>query len=149
MKGSFMKKYLVAMVACACFSMPAFAEQIGRMGSGGCDMTENASVSINFNGSDKDVTAVKNKLDDKINEIKALAEKEHFDKFEVQSNNYSINSTSNGDSDSLFQYSGSASFTIQPADKALDFMGVLTKKGYHASVNVSSYHNGGCNAVLR
>ena len=107
---------------------------------------ENAQVSVMFNGVDMDVAAVRTKLDAKVAEVKALAEEQHFSKLVLQSYNYNINANYNGGngSEMHYQYSGNFSFAILPADRAVDFMQMLAKKGYQTSVNVSSYNNGNC-----
>jgi uncharacterized protein YggE len=149
-----MKKYMGAiaiMIACTGMSMPANAEKVSRPAAdASCPMSETATVSINFNGFDKDIAAIKLRLDAKIDGVKALAEEQHFDKFDIQSINYNINSNyNNGDGDSMYQYNGNASFQILPAARAFDFMAVLAKKGYHANVNVSSNRNGNCNPIMQ
>src|SRR5262249_36509798 len=68
-------------------------------------------------------------------------------KVELQSTNYSINSQNNGGS-MQFQISGSVSFTITPPDKAPDVMAALTKKGYQASLNMSTNRGGPCGASV-
>jgi len=113
---------------------------------------ENAQVSVMFNGVDMDVAAVRSKLDAKVAEVKALAEEQHFTKLVLQSYNYNINANYSAGvgSEMHFQYSGNFSFVILPADRAVDFMQMLAKKGYQASVNVSSYNNAGnCNQIER
>jgi hypothetical protein len=91
------------------------------------------------------VTAAKATLDEKIAEVKALAADQHFAKFDTQSFNYNINAYNrNSGGDAQFQYTGNASFVIQPSDKAVDFMALLVKKGYRASVNVNSFNSGLC-----
>ncbi len=140
-----MKKSLLilsSIFVCALVNLPIHAKSMG------CGLTENATISISFNGNDSDAAAVKNKLDSKIHEIEELAKGMALDKFEVQSMNYNINPINNGEGDSdsnRYQYSGSAGFVILPADKAVDLMVVLSKKGYHPSINVSSYRNGNGN----
>ncbi len=105
---------------------------------------ENAMVSVSFNGMETDVSTARTKVDAKMAELKALAQEEGFTKLVVQSHNLNINTNYNGGagSDIHYQYNGSISFSVLPADKALDFMQALAKKGYQASVNVSSYNNG-------
>lgn len=112
---------------------------------------ENASLSVSFNGVDKDVSAAKSKLDAKIAEVKSLAGEEQFTKFDVQSYNYSINANYNGSygGEMQFQYNGNATFAVLPADKAVEFMAVLAKKGYQTSVSVSSYNSGNCSPSSR
>jgi hypothetical protein len=130
-------------VACLGFSVSAMAQT--RLPSVGTCQNETAQISVNFTGIEKDVTAAKAMLDEKIAEVKALATDQHFEKFDVQSFNYNINAYNrNTGGDAQFQYTGNANFVILPAEKAVDFMAMLVKKGYRASVNVNSYNNGSC-----
>jgi hypothetical protein len=107
---------------------------------------ENAQVSVSFTGVEKDVTAAKAALDAKIAEVKSLADEQSFTKFELQSHNYNMNTNANRNSggDPQVQYSGNASFSIVPADKAVEFMSLLVKRGYRVNVNINSYNNGSC-----
>lgn len=126
------------------FAKVAFAERAAYSAAvAGC-MTENAQVSINFNGVEADANVVKAKFDSKMAEIEKLLKEAALDKFEMQSMNYNISPQNyGGGSSSLFQYNGSFSYTIAPSAKATTLMADLTKKGYQASVNVSAYRNGG------
>lgn len=133
----------VAAVVVACLGLTAPAMAQTRLPSNCQNQT--AQISVNFTGIEKDVTAAKATLDEKIAEVKALAVDQHFEKFDVQSYNYNINAYNRGAAgDPQFQYNGNASFVILPPDKAVDFMALLVKKGYKASVNVNSYNNGSC-----
>ncbi len=107
---------------------------------------ETAQISVNFNGTERDVAAAKAAVDAKTAEIKSLAEEQGFTKFEVQSHNISISSNSNRNAsgDPMVQYNGNTSFTVVPADKAVDFMSLLVKRGYRVSININSYNNGSC-----
>jgi hypothetical protein len=130
-------------VACLGFTVPAMAQK--TLPSNGTCQNQSAQISITFSGIEKDVTAAKATLDEKIAEVKALATDQHFEKFDVQSFNYNINAYNRGAAgDAQFQYTGNASFIILPPDKAVDFMALLVKKGYRASVNVNSFNNGSC-----
>jgi uncharacterized protein YggE len=106
-------------------------------------MTENAQISINFNGVETDASVVKTKFDGKMAEIEKLLKEAGLDKFEMQSMNYSINPQNyGGGGNSMFSYNGSLSYMVQPSGKATTLMAELTKKGYQTSVNVSAYRNG-------
>lgn len=134
---------VAVVVACLGFSVPAMAQT--RLPATGTCQNETAQISVNFTGIEKDVTAAKAMLDEKIAEVKALAVDQHFEKFDVQSFNYNINAYNRGAAgDAQFQYTGNANFMILPPEKAVDFMAMLVKKGYRASVNVNSYNNGSC-----
>lgn len=107
---------------------------------------ENAQVSVSFSGMDTDVATARSRMDAKIAEIKGLAQEQQFTKLVLQSHNYNINTSySGGNAGELrYQYNGNISFSILPADKAVDFMQLLAKKGYQTSVNVNGYNNGNC-----
>jgi uncharacterized protein YggE len=111
---------------------------------------ENAQVSVSFSGMDTDVTAARAKLDAKMAEVKALAQEQQFTKLVVQSHNYTISTGYNGGNggESHFQYSANITFLLLPADKAVDFMQLLAKKGYQTSVNVNSYNTTSCGQNL-
>ncbi len=132
---------LIAAAACLVAGLPTLADaQVSPTQT--CPV-ENAQVSVSFTGSDQDVSVVRSRVDTKIAEIKALAAEQHFTRFFQQSLSYNISTNSNG-GDQHFQYNGNVSFSILPADKAADFMEILSKKGYQANLNVSSYNNGNC-----
>ena len=134
---------VAVVVACLAFGAPARAQT--HMSPNGSCQNQSAQISVSFSGIEKDVTAAKATLDEKIAEVKALATDQHFEKFDVQSFNYNINAYNRAAAgDAQFQYTGNASFIILPPDKAVDFMALLVKKGYRASVNVNSYNNGNC-----
>ena len=107
---------------------------------------ENAQVTVSFMGTDTSVTSARAKLDAKMAEVKGLAQEQQFTKLVVQSHNYGISSNYyNGAGGELrYQYNGNISFSILPAEKAVDFMQMLAKKGYQTNVNVNSYNNGNC-----
>lgn len=106
----------------------------------GC-MTETASININYNSVESDVSVIKEKVKTKAAEIEKLFKDAGLSKVEMQSTNYSISPTY-GNTNTAFNYSGSMNFNLQPSDKATDLLAELIKKGYQASVNVSSYRNG-------
>jgi hypothetical protein len=140
---------MIAVVACLGGSVPTLAT--AQLSANHACPVENALVSVSFNGMDVDVSVVRSKLDAKIAEIKSLGEEQHFTKFVIQSYNYNVSTNYNGGSggEMRFQYNGNVSFSILPADKAVDFLELLTKKGYQASVNVNSYINGSCSQSLQ
>jgi len=132
---------LIAMAACLGAGIPTLAH--AQVSPNPTCPVENAQVSVSFTGSDQDVSLVRSKVDARIAEIKALGAEQHFTKFIQQSLNYNISSNVSG-GEQHFQYNGNVSFSILPADKAADFMEILSKKGYQANLNVNSYNNGNC-----
>ncbi len=123
----------------------AFAERVaahsGALASG-CGMIETAQISIAFNGVEQDAAVIKAKFDEKIKEIEQTMKTLGLDKVEMQSMSYNINPQNYGNASSLFQYNGSVSFTVVPANKGADLMSALSKKGYQPSLNVNAYRNG-------
>lgn len=146
------KIFTLSLVATVFCSSLALAERVavaksavGYYGgaSSGC-MTENAQISISFNGVETDVALVKTKFDGKMVELEKLLKEAGLEKFEMQSMNYNISPQNyGGGMNSMFQYNGSLSYTVLPSDKATSLMAELTKKGFQTSVNVSAYRNGG------
>jgi hypothetical protein len=136
---------MIAVVACLGGTVPTRAA--AQQSANRVCPVENALVSVSFNGMDVDVSVARSRLDAKIAEVKSLAQEQHFTKFVVQSYNYNISTNNNG-GETHFQYNGTVSFSILPADAAVGFMELLTKKGYQTSVNVSSYNTGTCSQSL-
>jgi hypothetical protein len=133
-------RVILAVVACLAGTVPALAS--AQLSAGNTCAVENAQVSVTFTGMDLDVSVVRSKLDAKIAEVKSLVAEQSFTKNVLQSYNYSI-STNNSGSETHFQFNGSLNFSLLPAEKAVDFMALLAKRGYQTSVNVSSYNNNG------
>jgi hypothetical protein len=138
------KGAILAFVACLAASVPVAAR--GQISPSIRCQNENAQISVNFSGIEKDISVIKSKLDAKIAELKALGAEQQFSKFETQSFNYNINANYNAASggETQFQYSGNVSFSVLPAEKAPDFMALLVKKGYQARLSVNSYNTGAC-----
>jgi uncharacterized protein YggE len=136
---------LLVAAACLAVGAPTLARTQVVGGNRGCPI-ENAQVSVSFSGMDTNVAAARSKMDAKIAEIKAEAQEQGFVKLVMQSHNYNISTVYSGANggEPRFQYNGSISFSLQPADKAVDFMELLAKKGYQANVNVNSFNNGNC-----
>jgi hypothetical protein len=152
-----MKKYLF-IIAAALMSITlasnlawAINMPMSADGNTGCKPIENATVVVTFEGYEKDAGVAKSTLDAKFEEVKSLAAMQNFEKYYVQSNNYSINAghqrhlrMDENSAPSEFRYHGVISFSILPADKAAQFMAVLSQKGYQANINVSSYRDNSC-----
>jgi uncharacterized protein YggE len=130
------------MCACVAFSLQAEAFFPPAVS---CDLKGTATVNITFNGSESDVSAIKAKFDSKIEEANSLAKEIKMDKPMLQSMNYNINPQYDNGSMDSFQFNGNATFRITPLEKASDYMSMLVKKGFHASLNVNSYRNAMCN----
>lgn len=113
-----------------------------------CPMRSDATISLSFNSTEKDVSQVKAWMDGKIEEVKTLATTAGITSFEFQSMSYSINSTNNGGgcmangsagAGAAYQVYGNAGFKIEPENKAGAFMDQLSKKGFTANLNVNAY----------
>lgn len=116
---------------------------MGRHNSSNC-LVENASINVNFMGTEPDASVIKAKFDAKMAEIEKIVNGSGVAKSEIQSMSYSINPQNyGGNQNSSYQFNASVNYTVVPASKATDIMTELTKKGYQAGVNVNAYRNGG------
>ncbi len=112
-----------------------------------CRVEETATVSLNFTGTETDITKVKTLVEGRLEEIKAIAKEVGADSVDMQ--NYSYNTYNNNASSdrcggspaapASFQYSGNLSLTIKPGDKAAALAAALSAKGMNASLNVNAY----------
>ena len=108
-----------------------------------CAMQETGQVGVSFNN----VLATKPArigadVDQKIDEITALAKQAGIAKIEVQSYNYNVYPVSSGlpaGANVPYQYNGSVSFAVEPCEKAAGLMSLLASKGYAATLNVNAY----------
>lgn len=110
-----------------------------------CAMTETAQISVNWNGGSASIKDVRGKFDERMKKIEALAKEAGIEKLELQNQSYNINTNNNGYGDiSGYQYNGSASYTVTPAEKAPDLLELLTKNKIQSSLNVNMYKSGSC-----
>lgn len=125
------------------FPSAAMARDI--VSEAGCNKQENVTLSINFNGMSESVKAVKGEFETRMGKIEEFAKKAGVKKISLQSQSYNINSNNySGSGSSGYQYNGSASFQLSPADKAADLMELLTTNGIQSSLNVNMYKSGSC-----
>ncbi|HEU5046905.1 MAG TPA: SIMPL domain-containing protein [Rickettsiales bacterium] len=119
--------------------------------TGNC-LSENASISLQFNDSDADIDVIKQQFDREFSGLEKIAKDAGAEEFTMQSLNYNINAQRpygyNNQNGGRYNLSGNASFKIAPSDKAIGVMAALVKKGYQASLNVNTYNRGGCNPVV-
>jgi uncharacterized protein YggE len=124
----------------------AFAWEKGPVSTSGgqkCTMQETGQVGISFNN----VMVAKldrlgAEMDQKIDEVLALAKQARLEKIEVQSYSYNVYPVSNGSlpgANVPYQYSGNVSFSVEPCAKASELMSLLAAKGYSANMNVNAY----------
>ncbi len=107
-----------------------------------CALKETASININFNNLKVDVDKIKEAMDKKIEEAKAIGREVGLESVEVQ--NFSYNTYNNGGSECEggggdYRSNGSVSFVVMPAGKAPAFTKALIGKGFSAGLNVSGY----------
>lgn len=140
--------YAVALLGMVLIYSPASSATILLPPNQGCPLNENATLTIILNDADNDVTTLKDKLDREIADIERVAKDEGTTKFYVQSNNYNVGQQTYGQ-DKQYHLTGSITFKVEPSDKALGVMAILTKKGYSARANVNSFNNGfNCNNAV-
>ena len=112
-----------------------------------CPMTEQTQVNINFNSRYADLKQIKDLMDNKVEEIEAMAKKAGIVKIVLQSMNYNIyannrdayNDFIDDDDKRIYQLNGSMSFNVQPADNAIELMEMLNNKGYNGGMNINKY----------
>lgn len=110
-----------------------------------CPMTEQTQVNINFNSQYADLKQIKELMDNKVEEIEAMAKKAGIEKIVLQSMNYNIyanrgyQNNFDGPDQRVYQLNGSMSFNVEPADNAIELMEMLNNKGYNGGMNVNKY----------
>ncbi len=109
-----------------------------------CAMQETASLSTNWNGVNETVKGVRSLFELRMKQIQEYGKKAGVEKLDMQSHSYNINSQNNGMGGAGYQYNGSASFMVKPAEKAADLLELLTKNGIQSSLNVNMYKSGSC-----
>lgn len=134
-------RFLVLMAILGFTSMTALAESRSMpvAASGECVMNKTASVSISFHSIETDFSNIESHLTGKRQQILDLSTQADIEKLLLSSMNYSVSPQAG------FQYniSGSLSFNVIPADRAPVFLGLLSKKGFNASLSMSSYPSAG------
>jgi hypothetical protein len=139
----------VLAIAAMC-AVPAAAEDKRAIahpsGSGpSCAFQETGQVGVTFNNvMVTKLDRVGAELDQKIDEISALAKQSGIAKIEVQSYSYNVYPVSSGYPNAPgqaipYQYSGNVSFSVEPSAKAPAPMSLLAEKGYSANLNASAY----------
>ena len=120
-------------------------EKRATAGSNGqtCTMQETAQVGVSFNNvMVAKLDRIGAELDQKIDEVLALAKQAQLTKIEVQSYSYNVYPVSSGlpaGANVPYQYSGSVSLAVEPCAKASELMSMLAAKGYTANLNVNAY----------
>ena len=108
-----------------------------------CAMQETGQVGVSFNNvTVAKVDRIGAEMDQRIDEVLALAKQAQLTKIEVQSysyNAYPVSSSSLPSANVPYQYSGSVSFSVEPCAKASELMSLLAAKGYSANMNVNAY----------
>jgi uncharacterized protein YggE len=122
-----------------------------------CDLSETATVTWNVNDSGNDVVALRDGLNKEIDEISKLSKTAGIEKLEMQSVNYSIRTPNqfginrryalkNNRAEGTDEYvlSGNVTFKVQPSEKGAEFMALLVKKGYQATLGVNGFRGYNC-----
>src|SRR5262245_39029219 len=127
---------------------PALAWEKGAVAMPGnpgqtCAMQETGQVGVSFNNvMVAKLDRIGAEMDQKIDEITALAKQAGIARMEVQSYNYNVYPVSSGlaaGANVPYQYNGSVSFAVEPHEKAAALMSLLAGKGYSANLNVNAY----------
>ena len=133
-------------VAAACLLLPVCAHaeltSLAKSFGGNCAMQETATMNINFNSTEDQITSVQSKFDSRIADIQKLSKQAGVDKLNLTSMSYSV-SAQNNYGTSQYNISGNISFTVVPSSKGIAFMTLLTQKGFQPNLSVSAYNNSG------
>ncbi len=108
-----------------------------------CPLQETATVNVNLNSVETDPSVVRSIMDKKIEEATALGTQSGLEKVDVQSFSYNLNKNSSGGNCSAaneqYQFYGNINLQVSPASKAPDYMTLLQKSGFTASLSVNVY----------
>lgn len=126
-------------------AVQAQAETQAQAEKPGCAMQEQVSISISFNSQVESPKLAKQRFDEKLAAVDAAAKELKFQKWSLQSMNYSVSPYNSGYGEGNYQISGSVSYQTDNADLAFTLMEQLSKQKMQANVSVSSYRNGNCN----
>jgi uncharacterized protein YggE len=137
---------IAVLVSAVCWAAGASAWEKGAVSSANgqnCTMQETGQVGVSFNNvMVAKLERIGAEMDQKINEVLALAKQAQLTKIEVQSYSYNVYPVSSGlpaVANLPYQYSGNVSFLVEPCAKASELMSLLAAKGYSANLNVNAY----------
>jgi len=140
-----MRNIAVLVIAVFCAAGAAAWEK-GRVSTANgqnCTMQETGQVGVSFNNMMvAKLERIGAEMDQKIDEVLALAKQAQLKKVEVQSYSYNVYPVSSGlpaSANLPYQYSGNVSFLVEPCAKASELMSLLAAKGYSANLNVNAY----------
>tara|TARA_R110002095_G_scaffold206163_2_gene189983 strand:- start:783 stop:1232 length:450 start_codon:yes stop_codon:yes gene_type:complete len=144
-------KFLNLVLALSCFAISFTAHNaqarkavlVSDANAQTCKMVETATLGINFSNIPVDLKSSKSFIQQKADEILAIAADLGIDDIQVQNMNYSIYSNNNGGCNastaSVYQLSGNVSFQIPNAGKAESLMQALGEKSYNVNFNMNAY----------
>ena len=108
-----------------------------------CTMQETGNVGVTFNNvMVAKLDRIAAEMDQKIDEVLALAKQAKLTKVEVQSYSYNVYPVSSGmpaGASVPYQYNGNVNFAVEPCARASELMSMLAAKGYTANLNVNAY----------
>lgn len=143
-----MRRWIFVLAVGMTFAGPVRAWEKGAVAMPGnpnqtCAMQETGQVGVSFNNVlVTKLDRIGAEMDQKIDEIAALAKQSGLAKIEVQSYSYNVYPVSSGypaGANVPYQYNGSVSFAVEPCAKASALMSLLASKGYAATLNVNAY----------
>lgn len=112
--------------------------------SDNCKLSEQANLSVNFDGMSETATDVPVKLQKEIDAIAAYAKDLGINELKAQSQSYSIYTQMMGGKISGYNYNTSVSYEMDNAEQAVKLMERLTDKSMQTSLNVNSNYEGDC-----
>jgi len=121
----------------------AFAKRLMNASGQSCEMVESATLGVNFSNVAIELKASKSFIQQKADEIMALAADLAISDITIQNMNYNIYSGSNSGcskpAQQAYQLSGNISFKMPDAMLAEKLMEALGEKGYNVNFNMNAY----------
>ncbi len=120
---------------------PAFATEEIAMNQAktACQIKETSNINISFSGSGENLDKIKDMIEVKITELKALAKEKGATKFEIQNTNLNFNPVGDSINNTNYSYNSSYSFVVEPTSVAFAIVEVAQAKGWRMGMNMSSY----------
>ncbi len=139
-------KYISMMLCTTAFLFAASSAADARTFStpdSGCQMVENVTMSVQFNGTEGDIRTVTKHVDDAEQKSLTYAKKLGIGEVTVTSRSYNIY-PQNSNLATTYQYNGTIGLKLPSTEKAADLIEMLAKDKIQAQLNVNSYQQGNC-----
>jgi uncharacterized protein YggE len=144
-------------IAAVMLLIPSMSFALETAAPPNCEMSQTSTVTLNVNNSGTDIVALRDGLNKEIDDVSGLSRTAGIQKLEMQSVNYNIRPpgqysaasrrawrSNGGEGPDEYTLTGTVMFKAQPSEKGAEFMALLVKKGYQASLGVNGYRTYNC-----